>query len=265
MLVLQARSLLWALDPLRHATEGEVVITVARPEDRDRLEAQVQMLEPLVRPQLLVVPEDDPRPLLALEQGGGRFEWIVARQPHLSCTPGGTGASGPGWGGVLTALAAPGARLRLLFSQPQLGPATALRSLLPGRGKDFPLVAEDVLRRVVQAEAQDLAPRELLPEALLSNLQKEGWQIHRQEWEESLELPLSERLLARWFAAEAPYRASLLREGLEPGEIQELQQWFRAHLGARLPQRLRHGVLEGRWRQEPGPKKSPGRSRGRRP
>jgi putative ATPase len=56
VLVLQARSLLWALDPLRQATEGEVVLTLERPDDLERMEAQVQILDPLVRPRLMVVP-----------------------------------------------------------------------------------------------------------------------------------------------------------------------------------------------------------------
>jgi putative ATPase len=200
VLVLQARSLLWALDPLRDAVEGEVVLTVAKAEEREALEAQLQVLDPLVQPRLLVVPEDDPRPLQSQAQPGGRFEWIVARQPHLERTVAGASA----WAEVLSELAAPGAQLRLLFSQPRLGPATALRSLLTARGAP------------ASAEAS---------------------------------------LLDRGVAA-----------GVGPEELAALRRWFQAHPGVRLPQRLGHGVLEGRWLGEPGgtgPKKSPGQRRGR--
>jgi putative ATPase len=255
VLVLQARSLLWALDPLRDAAEGDVVITVERPEDRERLEAQVQLLDPLVRPQVLVVPEADPQPLLALAQPEGRFEWIVGRQPRLV----GSGKGCPTWVDALSSVAAPGAHLRLLFSQPQLGPAGALRALLSRPASP----AEALLDRVVAAEAQGLGGQELVPAPLVLELGQQGWQVREQEWEESLELLLAERLLERWFAGPAPYRASMVAAGLTLGELEELRRWFGAHLGARLPQRLRHGVLEGRWPAGPSPKKSPSRSRGK--
>ena len=257
VLVLQARSLLWALDPLRDAAEGDVVITVERPEDRERLEAQVQLLDPLVRPQVLVVPEADPQPLLALAQPEGRFEWIVGRQPRMV----GSGKGCPTWVDALSAVAAPGAHLRLLFSQPQLGPAGALRALLSRSKVASP--AEAFLDRVVAAEAQGLGGQELVPAPLVLELGRQGWQVREQEWEESLELQLAERLLERWFAGPAPYRASMVAAGLTLGELEELRRWFGAHLGARLPQRLRHGVLEGRWPAGPSPKKSPSRSRGK--
>ncbi|MFI0403623.1 MAG: AAA family ATPase, partial [Cyanobium sp.] len=63
VLVLQARSLLWALDPIREASEGGVWIAVEHPEELERLEAQVQILDPLVQPQLMVVPPDRPQAL----------------------------------------------------------------------------------------------------------------------------------------------------------------------------------------------------------
>jgi len=255
VLVAQARSLLWALDPLRDAAEGEVVISVARAEERDALEAQLQVLDPLVRPRVLLVPLDNPRPLRALAQPGGRFEWIVARQPRFE----GTGAGAPGWAETLSALAAPGAHLRLLFSQPRLGPATALRSLQACRG------ADSLLDRVVEVEARELGRQELYPAPLLAELRRLGWRLTERNWEESFDLPLAERLLERWFAAEAPYQASLVAAGLGSQELAELRRWFQAQRGARLPQRLAHGALEGRWCLEGGAKrakKSPGQNRG---
>ena len=264
VLVLQARSLLWALDPLREATEGEVVLTVARAEEREALEAQLQVLDPLARPQVLLVPDHDPRPLMALAQPGGRFEWIVARQPRFHHT----GEGCPPWTEALSALAAPGAHLRLLFSQPRLGPATALCSLLSTRGAAPSASAAaraSLLDRVVEAEARELGGQALYPDAVLAELRRLGWRIGERSWEESLDLPLAERLLERWFAPSAPYRASLVAGGLEPEALAELRRWFQAHLGVRLPQRLGHGVLEGRWPLEAGrkrAKKSPGPSRG---
>ncbi|MFN6337286.1 MAG: AAA family ATPase [Cyanobacteriota bacterium] len=258
VLVLRARSLLWAIDPLRDASEGEVVLTVSQPEELERLEAQLQVLDPLVRPQLLVVPDDDPQPLGHLGQPGGRFEWIVARQPRLA----GPGEEFGPWVKALSALAVPGARLRLLFSQPRVGPAGALLAL-PSPPGGASSLDPALLDRVVEAETRGLGPGSWAPPGLVAALQAEGWRVGERGWEESLELLLGERLLERWFAASAPYRASLTAAGLTPDDLDALRGWFRAHLGSRLPQRLHHGVLEGQWPQVPEPKKSPGRGRGR--
>jgi putative ATPase len=263
VLVLQAHSLLWALDPLREASEGEVVITVERPRDRERLEAQLQVLDPLVRPQLLVVPDAEPHRLDSLAAAGGRFEWIVARQPRLAAEAEGFGP----WLKTLTGLAVPGARLRLLFSTPLLGPAGALRSLAPPPSRAASL-SESLLDRVEAIERRGLAPEGEGVAPLSAALAQAGWRPRQQSWEETLHLPLAERLLERWFAAEAPYRAALMAEGLSAPQLEALRGWFQDHLGVRLPQRLRHDLLEG-WapmaveaKPAKTPKKSPGRSRG---
>ncbi len=255
VLVLQARSLLWALDPIREASEGGVWITVEHPEELERLEAQVQILDPLVQPQLMVVPPDRPQALGELLQPGGRFEWIVGRQPNLPTNP-------QEWVATLSALAAPGAHLRLLFSQPRIGPATALLSLLRSPGGANPAIPP-LLERAGVIEAEGLGQQKIVPPGWVSALEHQGWQLQQQAWEESLELPLAERLLERWFGARVPYRASLVAAGWTPKEMEALQSLFTAHLGARLPQLLGHGVLEGRWPEAPAQQKSPGQCRGK--
>ena len=255
VLVLQARSLLWALDPIRDATEGAVCITVEHTGELERLEAQVQILDPLVRPQLRVVPPDRPQALADLLQPGGRFEWIVGRQPALP-TAGGTDTEA--WAVALSALAAPGARLRLLFSHPRIGPATALLSHLRSPGGAPPL-----LERAGMVEAEGLAQQALVPPAWVAALERQGWQLQEQAWEEPLELHLVDRLLERWFGPRVPYRASLEAHGWTPPDIEALRSLFAAHRGVRLPQLLRHGVLEGLWPEVSAQQKSPGRGRGR--
>ncbi len=255
VLVLQARSLLWALDPIREASEGGVWIAVEHPEELERLEAQVQILDPLVRPQLMVVPPDRPQALGELLQPGGRFEWIVGRQPNLPTNP-------QEWVATLSALAAPGAHLRLLFSQPRIGPATALLFLLRSPGGANPAIPP-LLERAGVIEAEGLGQQKIVPPGWVSALEHQGWQLQQQAWEESLELPLAERLLERWFGARVPYRASLVAAGWTPKEMEALQSLFTAHLGARLPQLLGHGVLEGRWPEAPAQQKSPGQCRGK--
>jgi putative ATPase len=248
VLVLQARSLLWALDPLHHASEGEVVISVEGKTDLERLEAQVQLLDPLLRPRLLLVPMADPQPLLELASPEGRFEWIVARQPTFVSSA----AECVRWATVFTTLAAPGAHLRLLFSQPQIGPASALRS----SGNQDPL-----LERAADLEAQGMEQMAVVPLAFLDALPPSGWTVQERVWEESLELVLEPHLLDRWFAPAAAYRTSLLAAGLTPVELEDLRRLFASELGGRLPQRLRHAVLEA---LHGGHKKSPGKRRGKR-
>jgi putative ATPase len=87
VLILEARSLLWALDPLQAVSEGEVVITLREKADRERLEAQLQVLDALRRPLLLLVPPEQPERLEAQLEPQHRFEWIAARQPFRGLEP----------------------------------------------------------------------------------------------------------------------------------------------------------------------------------
>ncbi|MFM9089337.1 MAG: hypothetical protein ACKOPT_14615, partial [Cyanobium sp.] len=174
----------------------------------------------------------------------------VGRQPAL--------ASVQEWVGWLTALAAPGAHLRFLFSQPRMGPATALGTLLRSPA------AGTLLERAKAIEAQGLDKELLFPPSWVSALEGQGWQLQEQVWEESLELQLVEPLLERWFSPLAPYRIALETAGWTPPESKGLRSLFAAHMGARLPQRLRHGVLEGRLLKAAAQQKSPGRGRGKR-
>ncbi len=126
VLVLEAASLLWALDPLAAAAEGEVVLTLRDPQLLQRLQAQLQLLEPLRRPRLLTV--DPRRPVDLTDQlaAAERFEWIACRQP-FSAADAATRAEAIT---DLTALAAATAQARLLFSDPLLGPAGSLLAAL---------------------------------------------------------------------------------------------------------------------------------------
>ena len=177
-----------------------------------------------------------------------------SRQPRL-CFPAERGVD---WAATFTDLAAPDAHLRLLFSQPQTGPVTALCSLRrPSRGDRS--AETRLLERVREVEGREMARQDPWPTPFVDRLGRLGWRIQTLEWEEALELSLGERLLERWFAPAAPYRASLQMAGLRAEEVDDLRRWFQAHLGVRLPQRVRHRVLEGRWPLDAvGTKKSPG-------
>lgn len=124
-LILEARSLLWALDPLEQCPEG-VMIQAASGDDQLRLQAQLQVLDSIGRPELVI---DDLASLAQRLEPGHRFEWLAGRHPFRQLKPQQRRQQLK----ALTLLAAPTAQLRLLFSQPALGPAAALlaRSELP--------------------------------------------------------------------------------------------------------------------------------------
>ncbi len=244
VLVLEARSLLWALDPLQAAAEGEVVLSVPDAEVRARLEGQLQVLDQLRRPQLLTVPPEQPQLLGAALEGGHRLEWVVARQPFRGLAP----PEREAWLGQLTALAAPQAQARLLFSRPLLGPAGSLAAWLErqGRGRSQgpsgKRGGDEGLTQAVAAEGRAVAAEAETAAAVQQGLEARGWRVRLERWEEELELPLGEALIERWFGAEAPYRRQLATQ-LNASVLTALPTCFRRHRGALLPQPLQHTLL----------------------
>ncbi|MEB3322750.1 MAG: AAA family ATPase, partial [Synechococcaceae cyanobacterium] len=249
VLVLDARSLLWALDPLEAASEGEVVITVSGSADRERLEAQLQVLDALRRPRLLQVPLRRPGDLAAALGADWRFEWLAGRQPLRGLSA----KQRRRWLEALTLLAAPGARARFLFSRPRLGPAASLREQLrrqrsgarrTGRGPAGK-EALALLEEVVALEEQWLGSGEEEARGWQEDLGSLGWAVAAATWRESLELPIDEALLRRWFAPEAPYRQRLAGH-FEAAGIEQLAHLLEDLRGTSLPQPIDHALLEAR-------------------
>jgi putative ATPase len=205
-----------------------------------RLEAQLQVLDALQRPQILNAPLTD---LVAALEPGQRFEWIAARHPWRDASA----AELKRQITALTALAAPQAQLRLLFTTPLLGPAGAVlamgasnvaghaETLAPLEGMLEPLAAQEPLWLAAPPQ----------PQQLVDQLRRQGWRCELSSWEERLELPVTAGLLERWFQPGARYRAQL-EEQRSPEEIALLQQWLSALEGRRLPQRLQHQLLVAR-------------------
>jgi putative ATPase len=234
-----------------------VVITVAAAEHRQRLEAQLQVLDALQRPRLLEVAPEDPAGLTHALEEELRFEWIAARQPFRRL-----GADQRrSWLERLTSLAAPGARGRWLFSQPRLGPAgSLLAALAGGRQAQPPEPARRLLEAAVPLEKAWLAGAGgkggdveggERSAAVRHELEQLGWQVSENAWEETLELRLDAALLQRWFGAGATYRRQL-EEGLNPQRASDLEGLFRAQLGIVLPQPMGHRLLCSRL-ERPAP------------
>jgi putative ATPase len=240
VLILEARSLLWALDPLQHTPEGGVVIQAAGDADVERLQAQLQVLDALQRPQIRNASLMD---LAAALEPGQQFEWIAARHPWRDSSA----AELKRQITALTALAAPQAELRLLFTTPLLGPAGAVLAMGEPNGarlSDMPAPLQGTLETLALQEALWLAAPPQ-PQQLVALLRRQGWQSELSSWEERLELPLTAGLLERWFLPGARYLTQLEKQ-CSPAEIALLQQRLRSLEGQRLPQRLKHQLLVAR-------------------
>jgi putative ATPase len=246
VLVLESRSLLWALDPLLLASEGEVVMTLTADADRQRLEAQVQLLDDLRRPRLLPA---TPKTLQELAREGMAFEWFVARQP----LPGQPSAHRRAWLKQMHALAAPSAEFRLLLSQPLLGPLGCLQQgwaasaskeprAAPPPAKAIPPSCADLLAAVLPLEQLWLEQQALDHDQWTVDLEAIGWSAEVRSWEERLSWRLEPLLLQRWFAPGASYRTHLEQQ-LEPTAMAALETLFRSAAGAAGPQRLRHTLV----------------------
>ena len=234
VLILEARSLLWALDPLQHTPEGGVVIQVANGSDRERLQAQLRVLDSLRQPQIIAEPCESLSGELA---PGAQFEWIAARHPFRQMAT----AELEGALANLDQLATPAAQLRLLFSHAVTGPATALLAT-----DSLPTRLRVLLEAVPAAEPAWLesSPQPTSLERALSEL---GWELHWQHWQEQLELTLSRDLIERWLGPEAPYRRQLSTL-LDPPAIHKLQDGLLDHIGLKLPQQLEHQRLVAKRR-----------------
>ena len=253
LLVLEARSLLWALDPLQAASEGEVVLAVPEAAVRERLEGQLQLLDQLRRPRLLEVPPEQPEQLEAQLETAHRFEWFAARQPFRGLEAAGREA----WLAQLTQRAAPGARARLLFSHPTLGPAGSLGAWLERQGsRERPAGEQAALAAAQAAEGTALAAEALALQAVREGLERRGWRVRLESWEEELELPLGEGLLQRWFAPGADYRRRLAND-LDASGREALAALFHRHRGALLPQPLHHTLLHADHLPAPQSPKAP--------
>ena len=229
VLILEARSLLWALDPLEQTPEGGVVIQTADSADAERLRSQLRVLDALRQPNVLCC---NPAGLADALEPGSVFEWIAARHPFRDFSA----DQLPAALDQLERLAAPDAQLRLLFSQPTIGPAAALLAKA-----DLPDALRDLLAPLPELEQAWLStPPDR--ERLQAELEQRGWQVSWQQWEEPLELSLSAAVIERWLGDNAAYR-SHLSGVLQPKGLRLLHEALQQRLGSRLPQQLQHQRL----------------------
>ena len=234
VVVLGGRSLLWSLDPLGAVAEGGLTILCASRSEQQRLDAQLQLLDPLQQPTVL----DSPRALdrfktdHRFEVLGGRLNAQDLSSPELETT----------WK-ALSGRAMPDAQLRLLFSEPQLGPAAAVLELVDNNTTDPHLL--QALNSLAQREG-DWLSQEKQRNHLLATLDTNGWTIQPSSWQESLTLTVDASLIERWLGDNRPYQQAMEPSGnASSEELSLLRKALTRLLGQTLPQRLRHWRLAG--------------------
>ncbi len=234
VVVLGGRSLLWSLDPLGAVAEGGLMILCSSRTEQQRLDAQLQLLDPLHQPTVLASPRE-----LETFKNEHRFEVVGGRlnaqdlsSPDLEST----------WN-ALSTRAVPGAQLRLLFSEPQLGPAAAVLELIENDATD-----QNVLQSLatLARRESDWLCQDKQRDRLLSTLDTNGWAIQPSAWQESLTLRVDSNLIERWLGDNRPYQRAM--QGAEDSHSEDLaflRQALKQLLGQALPQRLRHWRLAG--------------------
>ena len=236
VLMLNGRSLLWSLDPLAAASEGGVMVLCASASDQRRLAAQLELLDPLHRPSLLDALHD----LDALKEDhkfevvGGRLNQNDLQSSTLLDL----------WRAIADRTCT-GARLRLLLSESELGPASALLEHSQGA---LPPETAKALQALKQLEAQWLSQRSER-EALVQQLEASGWSIESTNWQESSSMRLDQALMSRWLGSGRPYRVAVERQTCShPTALAILKKVLTHRLGQQLPMRLQHWRLDGRRR-----------------
>ena len=158
------------------------------------------------------------------------------------------------WLKQIHALAAPKAELRLLLSQPLLGPLGCLQQSWAASASQRPRAAHPPAQPIPPPPSADLLAAVLPLEQLWLehqaqehhqwsvDLEAMGWSVQARSWEERLSWRLEPPLLRRWFGPGASYR-TYLEQQLEPTVTAALEALFRCAPGAAGPQRLRHTLV----------------------
>ena len=233
VLMLGGASLLWSLDPLAAVADGGLTILCTNQAEHERLMAQLQLLDPLQRPQLIV--GDD---TLANFAPDHHFEVVAGRLNRQDMGQ-----------RITTQLlqqldqrCPSGAQIRLLLSGADLGPTEALLQLCePG---NLTTEEQGLLNGLLTREA-DWMPKPQQQESLLAALRSQGWQLEIEQWEEPLSLPVDSSLQERWLGKDRPFRAVVADGPQGASEAALLRRLLKTVQGDQLPQRLLHLRISG--------------------
>ena len=233
VLMMGGRSLLWALDPLQAVPEGGVTILCATAQDQARLIAQLDLLDPIIRPELIDGGSDALQDLPAQHQ----FEWIGGRLSSQDIS----GTEQKKLWSLISQRCNDETGLRLLISHADIGPAEALLQLLESKGSN---PAERNLLAPLIAREKSWLESQRLDSLLAQNLKEGGWQLTWERWEELLTLQVDEGLEHRWLSEGRPYR-DLVATNASLEVMENLKLMLKRTRGQQLPQRLIHQRIIG--------------------
>lgn len=231
--ILSARSLLWAIDPVRATPEGGVVVLCPTSEDMMRLTAQLEMLDPVLQPNLM---KQKPKEIDGLSPQH-HFEWIGGRlsQSDLLNTE---------MYECLTAICArclPGAGLRLLTSRNAICPATAVYKSL--EKKNLSIDEMSLLMPLVELEQIWMDTQED-QNKLIETLHKLNWQISTEQWEEGVSMKVDQDLIARWLTKGCSYRVKIA-DHTAKSVVENFKYLLHKLKGEHLPMPLVHHQITG--------------------
>ncbi len=236
VLVIEGRSLFWAVNPLKSVPEGGVTILSSSPKDQVRLSAQLELMDPVIRPTLI---EQSSKAIISLPQKlqfeliGGRFYREDLDENEIDLL----------WEAITNRCVFE-ADLRLLISSPVMGPASSLQQLLIR--EEISKYDALLMEKIIQLENKWLHSKNLEP-VLMKKLNSLGWSIESEEWEENLSLVIDEELEKRWLGPGRIYR-SLLEKEKNLYAIDQLQQLLKKLRGSKLSQKLIHKRIIGTYR-----------------
>jgi putative ATPase len=233
VLMLGGTSLLWSLDPLANVADGGLTILCQGNKAQDRLNAQLQLLDPLQRPSVVGTHRD--LETLATDH---HFEVVGGRLNHQDLER----LSQPALLQQLQQRCGPKAQLRLLVTNAGLGPTAALLQLHALSTLDDQ--EQELLQHLLQRE-QAWLNRSATQETFLEALQHQGWQLQHEHWEETLNLPIDSSLRERWLGKDRPYGQVLSAGDRGKREVALLTNLLVKADGQPLPQMLRHQRIVG--------------------
>ncbi len=233
VLVIGGRSLLWALNPLRHVPEGGVTLLTQSPDDLARLSSQLEFLDPIHRPYLM---DDSEEAFKQVAEELG-FEWIGGRLHRNNMISDRT------WMAI-TRKCSVNSGLRLLLTAPALGPAESLHQIISEN--EMSAQDSDLLMNLITAERSWIRS-DYGDCHLVEKLQELGWDLEWDEWQESLDLKIDSQLQVRWLREGSLY-SELLKKHF-PKKGMDLMSTLLTKLREKiLPQKLNHKRIIGSLR-----------------
>ncbi len=233
VLIIGINSIFWALEPLKSVSEGGVIILSQSKDDCKKLSDQIEYIDYILRPQIM---KESMEQLENLPDQH-TFEWIGGRIGNSELKNKNLFDI---WE-VITRKCSFNSGLRILISNPSIGPAESVKSILPS---NLISTEEDrclnLLVEIEEVYLQSQRQENLLVDVLRQN----NWKIQHEHWEESLSLRIGEELENRWLDSQGMY-AKLVNQFTSSDNLKCFQSILKRLYGQTIPQNVIHQRLIG--------------------